>query len=89
MNQPFVSELHKWQGEIKMSSEQEVDRGGPLLLRSEDRANGFSIVADDCHNIMLFKWDKLDALFSAVVTEETLNAFLELVKDSERSERGM
>jgi len=71
-----------------MSGKQEVDRGNSLLPTSEDRANGFSIVADDRHNTTLLKWGKRVAWFSAAVTEETLRAFLELVKDSERSAKG-
>ncbi len=51
-----------------------------LLLSSEDRANGFSVVCDNCHNIALLKWSKPVAWFSAMVTEETLREFLELVK---------
>ena len=56
-----------------MSSEQEI-------LTDKDRANGFSIVADDCHNMTLLKWGKPVAWFSAVVPGEVLRQFLELIK---------
>ena len=55
-------------------------------LSSEDRAAGYSIVADDCNNVTLLRWGKPVARFSAVVTEEVLRGFLKLVKDSERSD---
>jgi len=72
-----------------MKKKQEADRDGSLLLTSKDRADGFSIVAGDCHNITLLKRGKSVAWFSAAVTEETLKGFLELVKDCERSAKGV
>ena len=59
-----------------------------MLLVSEDRVDGFSIVADDRGNTTLLRWDKRVAWFSAAVSEETLTAFLELVKACERSAKG-
>ena len=39
----------------------------PLLLSSEDKGNGFSIVADNRHNITLSKWSKPVAwVFSSI-----------------------
>ncbi len=67
-----------------MSGGKEVDRGDPFVLTSEDRANGFSVVADDCHNITLLKWGEPAAWFSAAVTREVVKEFLELIKDCER-----
>ncbi|MDO9579171.1 MAG: hypothetical protein Q7J06_01175 [Bacteroidales bacterium] len=55
----------------------------PLLLSSEDKGNGFSIVADNRHNITLSKWSKPVAWFSAALSEETLKAFVVLVKGYE------
>lgn len=69
-----------------MSDEQEIDRDISLLLASEDRANGFSMIADESNNITLLKCSKPVAWFSAVVTEEVVVAFLKLIKDSERSD---
>ena len=60
-----------------MSSEQET-------LTTEDRANGFSIVADDRHNMTLLKWGKPVAWFSAVLPREALSQLLELIKFCER-----
>ncbi|MBA7690959.1 hypothetical protein ES703_99495 [subsurface metagenome] len=57
-------------------SEQGLDKGDSLLLSSEDKADGFSILRDNRHNITLLKWSKPVAWFSAAVTEETLRAFL-------------
>ena len=54
-------------------------------LTTEDRANGFSIVADDRHNITLLKWGKPVAWFSPAMPREVLREFLELIKDCERS----
>ena len=71
-----------------MSGEREVDRGNSLLLMSEGRVDGFSLMADGCGNTTLLKRSKRVAWFSAVVTEETLRVFLELVKDWERSAKG-
>ncbi len=48
-------------------------------LSSDDRAVGYSIVADDCNNITLLRWGKPVARFSAVVTEEVLRGFLKLI----------
>ena len=71
-----------------MSGKQEVDRGNSLLLTSEDRVDGFSIVADDRHNITLLKWGKPVAWFSVAVSREVMREFLKLVKDCERSAKG-
>ena len=71
-----------------MSREQRLDKGDPLFLSSEDRADGFSIVSDNRHNITLLKWSKPVAWFSAVVTKETLTAFLGIVKVYERNATG-
>ena len=68
-----------------MGDKQEVDRGNSLLLTSKDGVDDFSIMADDRHNTTLLKRGKRVAWFSAAVTEETLRAFLELMKDCERS----
>ncbi len=57
-----------------------------MLLTSEDRANGFSIVGDESHNITLLKEGRPMAWFTATVTEEVIMAFLKLIKDSERSD---
>jgi len=73
---------------MEISREQESNEGSSLLLSSEDRASGFSIVADDCHNITLLKWGKRIAWFSPAVTGEVLREFLALVKDCERSACG-
>ena len=67
-----------------MSGKQEVDRGDSLLT-NEDRANGFSIVADDHHNITLLQWGKPVAWFSSAVPGEVLRQFLELIKVCERN----
>ena len=71
-----------------MSGKREADRGNSLLLTNKDRANGFSIVADDRHNTTLLKRGKSVAWFSAAVTEETVRVFVELVKASEGSAKG-
>jgi hypothetical protein len=71
-----------------MNHKQESDKGDPLLLSSEDRDNGFSIVADDHHNITLLRWSKPVAWFSAAVTEDVLRAFLKLVKGHEENAKG-
>ncbi len=54
-----------------------------MLLTSKDRANGFSIVGDESHNITLLKEGRPMAWFSRIVSEKTVNAFVELIKDSE------
>ena len=58
------------------------------LLTDDDRANGFSIRANDDHNITLLKWSKPVAWFSAAISGEVLKGFLELMKDCERSAKG-
>ena len=68
-----------------MGDKREVARGNSLLLTSKDGVDDFSIMADDRHNTTLLKRGKQVAWFSAAVTEETLRALLELVKDCERS----
>jgi len=60
----------------------------PSLLTDDDRANGFSIRANDDHNITLLKWSKPVAWFSAAISEEVKKEFLELIKDCERSVKG-
>ncbi len=69
-----------------MSDEQEIDGDNSLLLTSEDRANGFSIITDESHNVTLLKRGSPMAWFAATVTEEVVTAFLKLIKDSERSD---
>jgi hypothetical protein len=69
--------------------EQEADRGEPLLLTSEDRANGFSIAVDDRYNTTLLKWGKQIAWFSvAISSRKVLRAFLELIEECERGAKG-
>jgi len=70
-----------------MADEREVDRGDSLLLTNEDRGGGFSIRADNHHNITLSKWSKPLAWFSVAVTREVLKGFLELVKYCEKRKR--
>lgn len=65
-----------------MRKRQEVDKGNSLLLRSEDRASGFSITADGRHNISLLRWSEPVAWFRAIMSEETIRAFVELIKFS-------
>ena len=60
-----------------------------LSLTNEDRAGGYSIVADERHNISLLRWSQPVAWFSAMLSEETIRAFLELIKSltPDRKER--
>jgi len=69
--------------DMGMSHEQESDQGGSLLLSSEDRADGFSIMVDNRSNITLLRWSKPVAWFSAALSEEALKAFVVLVKGYE------
>ncbi len=62
-----------------------IERGDSLLLMRKDQANGFSTMADGYHNLTLLKEGKLIAWFSRVMSEEVLKAFMELVKDFEKS----
>ena len=66
-----------------MSGKREVDRGNSLLLTSKDRVDGFSIAADGRHNTTLLKRGKRVAWFSAMLSEETIRAFLELTTEKE------
>jgi len=56
----------------------EIDSSLPLA--NEDRAGGFSITADGRHNISLLRWSKPVAWFSAMLSEETIRVFLELIR---------
>ena len=60
-----------------------------LPLTSEDKASGFSITADGRHNISLLRWSQPVAWFSAMLSKETIRAFLELIKSltPEKEER--
>jgi len=69
-----------------VNGEQGLDKSDSLLLTSQDRANGFSVVRDDHHNTTLLKWGRPMAWFAATVTEEVVVAFLKLIKDYERSD---
>ncbi len=69
--------------ERKMSSENDLHGDDSLLLTSEDKTNGFSIVGDESHNITLFKQGRPMAWFAATVAKEVIMAFLGLIKDSE------
>lgn len=70
-----------------MSSDQESNKVDSLLT-SEDKVNGFSIVVNGYGNIMLLKWNKPIAHFSASLTEAMVKAFLEIVEDYERDAKG-
>ena len=71
-----------------MNCEQESNKVDFSLLSSEDKAEGFSIVTDSCHNIVLLKRGKPIFWISAVVDEEVRRALLEMVKDCERNTKG-
>jgi len=71
-----------------MSCEQESNKVDFSLLSSEDKADGFSVVTDGRHNIILLKRGKSVAWFSAVVTEEVVRSFLEMMKDCDRNTKG-
>lgn len=73
-------------GRKKISSEHELHRDDSFLLTSEDRADGFSVVRDESHNITLLKQDTPIAWFASTETEEVIVAFLKLIKDSEQSD---
>ena len=51
-----------------------------LMLTSADRAGGYSIAADERHSISLLRWSQPVAWFSAMLSEKTIRAFLELIK---------
>ena len=69
-----------------MSTEQESNS---LLLSSKDKVDGFYIVTDKGHDITLLRWGQTIGLVcSAMITEEGLKAFLEVMKDFERSDNG-
>lgn len=70
----------------KVNSEHELQRGDSVLLTSEDKADGFSIVGDESHNITLLKQGRPMAWFAATVTAEVIVAFLKLIRDSEQSD---
>jgi hypothetical protein len=57
-----------------------VDRDDCTLLTSEEKADGFSIHADNRQNITLLRWGKPVAWFSARITREVLIGFLGLIK---------
>ena len=59
-----------------------------LMLTSKDRVDGFSIVVDDRHNISLLRWSQPVAWFSAIMSEETIRAFVELIKFSTPDKEG-
>ena len=63
-----------------MNDKQEFDRDTPFVLSSTDKDNGFSIMTDDRHNIILLEWNKPVAWFSAIVTKEVIREFVELIK---------
>ncbi len=79
----FRSHEESTREEEKVGSERELHRDDSLLLTSEDRASGFSIVGDESNNITLLKQGRPMAWFAAIVTKEVIMAFLKLIKDSE------
>ncbi len=68
-----------------MSPEQKSDS---LLLSSKDKVDGLYILTDKDLNITLLRGGRPVAWFSAMMTEERLKAFLEVMKDFERSDNG-
>ncbi len=63
-----------------MNDKKEFDRDTPFVLSSTDKDNGFSIMTDDRHNIILLEWNKPVAWFSVIVTKEVIREFVELMK---------
>lgn len=53
------------------------------FLSSQDRVNGYAIETDHYNNITLLKGNEPIARFSRIMSEETVNAFIELIKGYE------
>ena len=68
-----------------MSTEQEPDS---LLLSSKDKVDGLYILTDKDLNTTLLRGGRPVAWFSAMMTEKGLKAFLKVMKDFERSDKG-
>lgn len=65
-----------------MEKRPEPGKGDYSLLASTDNADGFTITADECHNISLLRLSRPVAWFSAMLSGETIGAFVELLKFS-------
>lgn len=63
-----------------MNDKKEFDIDTPFVLSNTDKDNGFSIITDDRHNIILLEWNNPVAWFSAIVTKEVIREFVELMK---------
>ena len=63
-----------------MNDKEEFDRITPFVLSSTDKDNGFSIMTDDRHNIILLEWNKPIAWFSAAMSTDVIREFIELMK---------
>ena len=63
-----------------MNDKKEFDIDTPFVLSNADKGNGFSIITDDRHNIILLEWNNPVAWFSAIVTKEVIREFVELMK---------
>ena len=63
-----------------MNDKKEFDRDPPFVLSNTDKDDGFSMITDDHHNIILLEWDEPVAWFSAIVTKEVIREFVELMK---------
>ena len=53
---------------------------GQEFLPNKDRMAGFSTTADSRNNVTLLQWGRPVAWFSVMVDEETIKAFVELIK---------
>jgi hypothetical protein len=57
------------------------------LLTDKDKVNGFSIALNG-DRIILLKWNRPLAHFSALLTPEVIKAFFDIAKDCERDAKG-
>ena len=61
-------------------NDQELEKIASLLLSEDERAVGFSIVADSQNNIILLKNNNRIAWFSKVLSIESLKVSINVIK---------
>jgi hypothetical protein len=76
----------EWGKRSTIKSKDTVTSDFFAILADEDRAKGYSIASHD-GSVMLLKWKKPIAWFSAAVSVETMRAMVKLIRACEETDR--
>ena len=82
----FISDVLERGRRSTMKSIKTMTSKSPVTLTNEDRAKGYSI-ASQGDSVMLLKWKKPIARFSASISVEMMRSMVELIRACEEHRR--